>query len=67
MVLVPLINWLTLHLFGGIMAPWLAWTIGEVILIAVVCLVLMLGVAGVILADRKIWAAVHLRRGPNVV
>ncbi|MBS0278120.1 MAG: NADH-quinone oxidoreductase subunit NuoH [Proteobacteria bacterium] len=46
---------------------WVAWTIGEVILMAVVCLVLMLGVAGVILADRKIWAAAQMRRGPNVV
>ena len=27
----------------------------------------MLSVAFVILADRKIWAAVQMRRGPNVV
>ena len=67
MVLVPFLNWLTLHTFGGTMPLWVAWTIGELILMAVICLVLMLGVAGVILADRKIWAAVHLRRGPNVV
>ena len=67
MVLVPLINWLSLHIFGGLPPAWVAWTIGEIVLMAVVCLVLMLGVAAVILADRKIWAAVHLRRGPNVV
>ena len=35
--------------------------------IGIICLVLMLGVAAVILADRKIWAAVQMRRGPNVV
>src|ERR1044071_9231289 len=29
--------------------------------------VLLIGVAYVIYADRKIWAAVQIRRGPNVV
>src|SRR6478609_3140558 len=29
--------------------------------------VLLIGVAYILLADRKIWAAVQLRRGPNVV
>ena len=29
--------------------------------------VLLLGIAYILLADRKIWAAVQLRRGPNVV
>ena len=37
------------------------------VFILIICLVLMLGVAAVILADRKIWAAVQMRRGPNVV
>ncbi|HEY8948207.1 MAG TPA: NADH-quinone oxidoreductase subunit NuoH [Rhizomicrobium sp.] len=67
MVLVPFINWLGLHTYGGTPPYWVAWTIGEVVIMAVVCLVLMLGVAGVILADRKIWAAAQMRRGPNVV
>ncbi|HEY2068712.1 MAG TPA: NADH-quinone oxidoreductase subunit NuoH [Rhizomicrobium sp.] len=67
MVLIPALNWLSLHIFGVTPPYWVAWTIGEVVLMAVVCLVLMLSVAAVILADRKIWAAVHLRRGPNVV
>jgi NADH-quinone oxidoreductase subunit H len=44
-----------------------AWFIGQSVFILVICLVLMLGVAAVILADRKIWAAVQMRRGPNVV
>src|SRR5579883_76423 len=44
-----------------------AWFISQAVFITVICLVLMLGVAAVILADRKIWAAVQLRRGPNVV
>jgi NADH-quinone oxidoreductase subunit H len=29
--------------------------------------VLLLAIAYVLLADRKIWAAVQMRRGPNVV
>src|SRR5579872_3560038 len=44
-----------------------AWFIGQSVFILVICLVLMLSVAAVILADRKIWAAVQMRRGPNVV
>jgi NADH-quinone oxidoreductase subunit H len=38
--------------------------IGESLLLLVV---LLIGVAYILLADRKIWAAVQIRRGPNVV
>src|SRR3546814_18336136 len=38
-----------------------------VIGILVIALPLMLAVAMIIYADRKIWAAMALRRGPNVV
>jgi len=51
---------------AGLPYGW-AWFIGQSVFILVICLVLMLGVAAVILADRKIWAAVQMRRGPNVV
>src|SRR3984893_1463126 len=34
---------------------------------AVLLVVLLIGVAYILYADRKIWAAVQLRRGPNVV
>ncbi|MBM3927347.1 MAG: NADH-quinone oxidoreductase subunit H, partial [Sphingomonadales bacterium] len=44
-----------------------AWTLATVIGILVIALPLMLAVAMVIYADRKIWAAMALRRGPNVV
>src|ERR1700749_3333870 len=44
-----------------------AWFISQSVFILVICLVLMLGVTAVILADRKIWAAGQMRRGPNVV
>jgi len=43
---------------------WLLSTIAGILLIA---LPLMLAVAMTIYADRKIWAAMALRRGPNVV
>jgi NADH-quinone oxidoreductase subunit H len=45
-------------------AAWFTATIAGILLIA---LPLMLAVAMIIYADRKIWAAMALRRGPNVV
>src|SRR4026207_2408101 len=45
----------------------LAWFFSMLIGILVIALPLMLAVAMVIYADRKIWAAIALRRGPNVV
>ncbi len=49
--------------WGGVIT-WLAWTGFLSVLLLVVLLVL---VAYLILVDRKTWAAVQLRRGPNVV
>jgi NADH-quinone oxidoreductase subunit H len=43
------------------------WLIATSILILMIALPLMLAVAMIIYADRKIWAAMALRRGPNVV
>ncbi len=45
-------------------AAWLLATISGILLIA---LPLMLAVAMIIYVDRKVWAAIALRRGPNVV
>ncbi|MXO61780.1 NADH-quinone oxidoreductase subunit NuoH [Qipengyuania oceanensis] len=45
-------------------AAWFAATIAGILLIA---LPLMLAVAMIIYVDRKVWAAINLRRGPNVV
>ena len=50
----------------GMSYDW-AWFIATVIGILVIALPLMLAVAMIIYADRKIWAAMALRRGPNVV
>ncbi|WP_137786386.1 NADH-quinone oxidoreductase subunit NuoH [Sphingomonas sp. 3P27F8] len=44
-----------------------AWFLATIIGILVIALPLMLAVAMIIYADRKIWAAMALRRGPNVV
>jgi len=50
----------------GLEYGW-AWFLATIIGILVIALPLMLAVAMIIYADRKIWAAMALRRGPNVV
>ena len=50
----------------GMIYGW-AWFLATIIGILVIALPLMLAVAMVIYAERKIWAAIALRRGPNVV
>ena len=50
----------------GMIYDW-AWLTATIIGILVIALPLMLAVAMVIYAERKIWAAIALRRGPNVV
>ncbi len=44
-----------------------AWFVATICGILLIALPLMLAVAMIIYADRKIWAAMALRRGPNVV
>src|SRR3954464_12771356 len=43
---------------------WTLLTVGQILLIVVV---LLICVAFLLLMDRKVWAAVQLRKGPNVV
>lgn len=50
----------------GLSYDW-AWFVATICGILLIALPLMLGVAMIIYADRKIWAAMALRRGPNVV
>jgi NADH-quinone oxidoreductase subunit H len=50
----------------GLTYEW-SWFIATVIGILVIAFPLMLAVAMIIYAERKIWAAIALRRGPNVV
>src|ERR1700739_4376992 len=51
-------------------ALWFGYLWPLVIMVAesvLLLVVLLISVAYVLLADRKIWAAVQIRRGPNVV
>lgn len=50
----------------GLPYGW-AWFVATIAGILLIALPLMLAVAMIIYADRKIWAAMALRRGPNVV
>ncbi|EGD58918.1 respiratory-chain NADH dehydrogenase, subunit 1 [Novosphingobium nitrogenifigens DSM 19370] len=54
--------------FQGLGLPYeWAWTISTICGILLIALPVMLSVAMVIYVDRKVWAAMALRRGPNVV
>ena len=50
----------------GMASGW-AWLISNAVSILLLIVVLLVMIAFILLADRKIWAAVMLRRGPNVV
>lgn len=50
----------------GMTFEW-AWFVSTIVGILAIALPLMLGVAMIIYMDRKVWAAINLRRGPNVV
>jgi NADH-quinone oxidoreductase subunit H len=52
--------------YWGANYDW-AWFLATIIGILVITLPLLLAVAMIIYAERKIWAAMALRRGPNVV
>jgi len=53
--------------FQSLLGIGFGWFVANTILILLIALPLMLAVAMIIYADRKIWAAMALRRGPNVV
>ena len=44
-----------------------AWVISQAVLIVVLSVALLVMLAFLLLFDRKVWAAVQIRRGPNVV
>lgn len=50
----------------GMSYEW-AWGVATISGILLIALPLMLAVAMIIYVDRKVWAAINLRRGPNVV
>ena len=51
----------------GLIGEGWGWFLATLIFILIIALPLMLAVAMIIYVDRKIWAAMALRRGPNVV
>jgi len=59
-------------LFTGLFSHWglnhsFAWFLSQFLSILIFDVVLLVMIAYLLLADRKIWAAVQMRRGPNVV
>src|SRR5205085_8479175 len=62
MLYVPFKGWVDMG-----MSAEAAWALATICGILLIALPLMLSVAMIIYADRKIWAAIALRRGPNVV
>ena len=58
---------MTEYLQSSWMGAGFGWFAATLTLILMIALPLMLAVAMIIYADRKIWAAIALRRGPNVV
>ncbi len=52
---------------SGVFGYYGGWFVSTTLLILLIALPVMLAVAILIYADRKIWAAMALRRGPNVV
>jgi NADH:ubiquinone oxidoreductase subunit H len=52
---------------SGMLGEYGGWFVANTILILLIALPLMLSVALIIYAERKLWAAFALRRGPNVV
>jgi NADH-quinone oxidoreductase subunit H len=53
--------------FQGILGDGPGWFAAHLLLILAIMFPVMVGVALAVYADRKIWAAMQMRRGPNVV
>ena len=58
---------MTAYLQTTFLGTYGGWFVANLALILLIALPVMLAVAMIIYADRKIWAAMALRRGPNVV
>jgi NADH-quinone oxidoreductase subunit H len=52
---------------SSFLGPTIGYLAANLLLILAIALPLLLGVALAVYADRKIWAAMQMRRGPNVV
>jgi NADH-quinone oxidoreductase subunit H len=67
MALIHFWSWLYNAAFGATLPYGWAWFLGQFTMILIFDVVLLVLIAYLLLADRKIWAAVQMRRGPNVV
>lgn len=57
------VNWL----FGYQMPDWAILSFGTIANVLVVVFPVLIAVAMIVWVDRKVWAAIHLRKGPNIV
>ena len=64
-IMTVVLGWFGIHTVSTIYG-W-SWLLSQVVLILVLTVVLLVILAFLLLFDRKVWAAVQLRRGPNVV
>jgi len=62
-------NWFTSWLHGLLdgMPFWFSFLVESIVFIMLLVLPLLLAVAFIVYGERKIWAAMQMRRGPNVV
>jgi NADH-quinone oxidoreductase subunit H len=61
------IQWWDQWAWGAALSPEIEWTIYKVAQTLGFLIVLLISLAFILLMDRKVWAAVQLRKGPNVV
>jgi len=67
MALIGFFTWICRAALGFDLPYAWAWTVSQVVMILVFATVLLVLLAFLLLFDRKVWAAVQMRRGPNVV
>src|SRR3954468_13405725 len=66
MALIGFWQWLFAKVGIDLPYGW-AWLFSQAVMILALTVVLLVMLAFLLLFDRKVWAAVQLRRGPNVV
>lgn len=67
MALIGFYTWICQHLLGFALPYGWAWTLSQITMILVLYVVLLVMLAFLLYFDRKVWAAVQMRKGPNVV
>lgn len=67
MALISFYTWICHALLGFDLPYGWAWTLSQITMILVLYVVLLVMLAFLLYFDRKVWAAVQMRKGPNVV